>query len=202
MADLPAALVPLTKERRWCNWRFEPRRDETGEIIKNEKGEIQWTKPPLQPRDPTRKASNNDPSTWGTYEDAVRNSQEGTADGIGFMLMDGKFAAIDLDHCCQIEDEDLKIDLWASKLVDPVKLAYVEITPSGEGLRIIGRGRGEKLHRRFGEGSHPKGGIELYRGCERFITITGLQLGDSRQAPVHRQVDRQASRSPRSSHRE
>ena len=47
-----------------------------------------------------------------------------------------------------------------------------EITPSGTGLRVIGRAKGEKVHRKLqipGTG----GSLEVYRKAERYITITG-----------------------------
>ena len=57
--------------------------------------------------------------------------------------------------------------------------AYVERTPSGEGLRIIGVGGGERLQRRWTikDAPHPEAAIEIYRNCERYITITGAQIG-------------------------
>jgi len=45
-----------------------------------------------------------------------------------------------------------------------------EITPSGTGLRVIGRAKGEKVHRKLhipGTG----GSLEVYRKAERYITI-------------------------------
>src|SRR5262249_22263536 len=47
------------------------------------------------------------------------------------------------------------------------------------GLRIIGRSRGDKLHTNWevvGARSHAR--IELYCDADRYITITGLQVGD------------------------
>jgi hypothetical protein len=57
--------------------------------------------------------------------------------------------------------------------------AYVERTPSGEGLRVIGVGAGERLQRRWTikDAPHPEAAIEIYRNCERYITITGAQIG-------------------------
>jgi hypothetical protein len=50
---------------------------------------------------------------------------------------------------------------------------------SGEGLRIIGIGSGEKLHRKWKiEGAREGAAIEIYRGCERYITVTGAQFGE------------------------
>jgi primase-polymerase (primpol)-like protein len=50
--------------------------------------------------------------------------------------------------------------------------SYVEITPSGTGLRILGYGRGNPpVHNKI---KAPEGGsCEIYRGAVRFISVTG-----------------------------
>src|SRR5262249_38291717 len=101
-------------------------------------------------------------------------------DGIGFALPGTPFDVIDLDHC--FDPKTGKADDWATTWLDMANGAYVERTPSGEGLRIIGLGNGEKLHRKWKiEGSRAGAAIEIYRGCERYITVTGAQLGDCRE---------------------
>ena len=53
---------------------------------------------------------------------------------------------------------------------------YREITVSGCGLRFIGLShQSAELHKRFSWGGGK--GLELYRNCARFITISGLQEG-------------------------
>jgi hypothetical protein len=122
--------------------------------------------------DPWRRAKNNDPTTWASYTAAVAGAS--AADGIGFALLDTPFVAVDLDHCLAGE----VIDPWAQDWINQANGAYIERTPSGEGLRIIGLDSGEKLHRRWKiEGARDGAGIEVYRRCERYITITGAQLG-------------------------
>src|SRR6516162_9991818 len=52
----------------------------------------------------------------------------------------------------------------------------------GEGLRIIGLGAGEKLHRKWPiKGAREGAQIEIYRNCERYITITGVQIGECKE---------------------
>ena len=122
---------------------------------------------------PKRKAKNNDPATWASYETAVAAAK--TADGIGFALLDTPYVAVDLDHCLDGDE----IDPWAKALVEEANGAYIERTPSGEGLRIIGLGSGEKLHRKWKiEGAREGAAVEVYRACERYITITGAQIGE------------------------
>src|SRR5262245_60538237 len=172
LAHLPSALVPLTREQRWVVWPWELRTTKSGKA--------KWTKPPRQARDPGRNARSNDPSTWGSYADAVAAVAAGNADGIGYMLKDSNIGAIDLDHC--VDQESAKLDSWAEQLCAEVNGAYQEITVSGGGLRIIGTVRGPETHRRFNF-DRSGAGIELYRNTARYITISGLQLGDCAELP-------------------
>ena len=93
------------------------------------------------------------------------------------MLLDSEFAAFDLDDC---RDPDSKeITPWGQAHVEQAKAlgAYVEVTVSGSGLRVIGRGEGEQVHRKFSKIGEGDSSIEVYRSCARYITISGLQLG-------------------------
>src|SRR5262245_53407437 len=69
---LPAALLPLTKLKRWVVWKWEL----------TAKGK--WTKPPYKAKSPTHNARNDTPSTWNEYPVAIAAYNNG-ADGIGFM---------------------------------------------------------------------------------------------------------------------
>jgi hypothetical protein len=169
LENFPLALAPLCQIAHWVLWRWELRKGV-------------WTKPPYMAANPRRKAKNNDPATWSTYQTAAAAAK--AADGVGFALLDTPFAAVDLDHCIDIDTG--AIDPWAKAWVDAANGAYVEATPSGEGLRIIGLGSGDKLHRKWKvEGTREGAAIEIYRGCERYITITGAQLGECKElAPL------------------
>jgi len=168
LAHLPAALVPLTEEHRWVVWPWELR------VTKN--GKEKWTKPPRQARDPRRNARSNDPSTWGSYSDAVAAVAAGNADGIGYMLKDSNIGAIDLDHC--VDQESTKLDSWAEQLCGEANGAYQEITVSGGGLRIMGTVSGPETHRKFTFDRTTGAGIELYRNTARYITISGAEIGE------------------------
>jgi primase-polymerase (primpol)-like protein len=160
LGKLPAALRPLTKLPRWVVWRWVKKKDK-------------WTKPPFQVRDPQRNAKNNDPTTWGSYEEAVAQVEKGLADGIGFNLLGGDIGAVDLDDCR--DPETGVIVKWAQAIIDRAPAgAYVEVTVSGTGLRIIGttNHREDNFHRKFsvdGGGSY-----EVYGAVARYITISGL----------------------------
>src|SRR5262249_34005519 len=123
ITKLPPALAHLRAEKVWLCWRW----------FWNGK---KWTKPPRRVDDPSRNASTIDPTTWGTYEQAVAQVRDGGADGIGFALKDRNIGGVDLDHCrdpvtCQIE-------AWADDYIRRFPGAYVEATVSGKGLRILG----------------------------------------------------------------
>jgi hypothetical protein len=173
LSRLPAALAPLTLEKRWVVWPWELR--------SSKNGQPKWTKPPRQAGDPKRDARSNDPATWGSYEDAVAAVAAGNADGIGYMLKGSTTGAIDLDHC--VERDSAKLDLWAERLHEESGGAYHEITVSGGGLRIIGTVAGPEVHRRFTFDRNTGAGIEIYRNATRYITISGLQLGSCAALP-------------------
>jgi hypothetical protein len=169
LANLPAALKPLTKLPRWVVWKW---------VWKDakDKDKGKWTKPPYQPRDPGRNAENNNPKTWATFEEAVAVVKDRHADGIGFNLLDCDYGAIDLDKCRDPETGALHD--WAKKIVNDAPAdAYVEVTVSGAGLRIIGTTQGEKLQKK-------PGSFELYRSCERYITVSGLALDGRGDRPL------------------
>jgi hypothetical protein len=122
-------------------------------------------------------AKSNDPSTWGTYEAGLAAVAAGLADGIGFMLKDSEVGAADLDHVRDGQTGELVG--WAKRLcveADSLGL-YREVTVSGGGLRFIGASQGGELQRKFTFNRKSGAGIELYRNCPRFITISGLQEG-------------------------
>jgi hypothetical protein len=167
---LPAALTPLVDLPCWVLWRWEM--SETGK----------WTKVPYQPNG--RKAKNNDPTTWSSYDTVISVVER--FDGIGFCLLSENIAAFDID-CCRDPDSGT-IHPWAQSLVEKVG-SYTEITVSGTGLRIIGYGDGPKVHRKqsVAEGVT----LEAYRQAERYIVITGNPLpgADFAIANIDAQID-------------
>jgi hypothetical protein len=170
LAHLPKALEHITALRRWVIWRWEWRKNK-------------WTKPPYQCCYPKTAAKSNDPNTWGTYADAIAAIAAGKADGIGFMLKDSELAAADLDH---VRDSTTgELIHWAQQLcVEADQLGlYREVTVSGAGFRFIGLAQGNKLHCKFTFDKKSGIGIELFRNCARYITISGLQEGSCENLP-------------------
>jgi hypothetical protein len=162
---MPAALIPLTKHRRWVTWRWEWLKD---------KGK--WTKEPYQAAAPQYHAKSNASDTWGTYATALAAYRANAVHGIGYMMFKGGVAALDLDDCRDPASEQLTP--WAQDFVAKAAAlgAYVEVTVSGTGLRIIGTIEGDKVQRKynFADGT----AIEVFRKCERYITVSCLQIGE------------------------
>jgi hypothetical protein len=162
---LPVALRPLFQNDQWVVWLWT--KSYTGNL----------TKPPLQARFPHRRAKNNDPATWSSHAEAAHAVQEGLGHGIGFVLTGTEVAAIDLDHCR--DSETGAIDAWAQAIIDRASDTYIEVTVSGSGLRVIGTATGKATHTRYKVPGHNGAGIELYRRAVRYITVSGLQIGNS-----------------------
>jgi primase-polymerase (primpol)-like protein len=169
LANLPAALSPLCLRDQWVIWKWQ--------LAENGK----WTKPPYCADSPNRFAANNNPQTWATYHSAVTAFLAGCADGVGFALTNTNVGAIDLDHCRNPETG--AIDAWSQAILDRVPTAYREITVSGEGLRIIGVAKGRSVHRKFNIAGSKGAAVEVYRRAVRYITISGLQIGECAELP-------------------
>jgi hypothetical protein len=174
LAHLPQALLPLTEQKRWVVWPWELR--------KGNGGKEKWTKPPRQARNPAYNARSNDPDTWGTYDEAVAAVAAGNADGIGYMLLGSGIGAIDLDHVAEDGDSG-KLKRWAEQLQAEANGAYQEVTVSGGGLRIVGTASGPEVQRKFTFDRQTGAGIELYRNTARYITVSGLEVGDCAELP-------------------
>jgi hypothetical protein len=162
---LPPALAPLGGQPYWVVWRMEQR--------SNGKG----TKRPYRPRQPGRLARVNDRRTWGTLRDAQQAVVLGEADGIGLVLLQAEgYAALDLDKCRHPETGEL--DAWASELIARCPGAYVEVTPSGAGLRIIGRADLDTGFQMVLQmvGAVAGAQVEIYHLTPRYITVTGQQI--------------------------
>ena len=156
---LPRALAPLMQLDQWVIWRFK-----------------HGKKIPYQSERPTVCASPTNPATWSSYRDAV-NAAARVGGGIGFVLLGAAIGALDLDDCRNPSTG--KLDEWARDLITKAN-AYVEVTPSKCGLRIIGIATGGPVHRQV---KMPTGKIEIYRDAERYITVTGDHIGDCKRLP-------------------
>ena len=168
MIKLPPALDPLKQTNNWVLWNL-----------------TDGKKLPYRANKPTKKAQTNDPTTWASYDVARKAAKKPY--GIGFVLRGCGIGAIDIDDCR--DPKTGRIEKWAREILDAAPGAYVEVTPSGGGLRIIGRASGAEVHtsRRRGNGKY-----ELYRNATRYITITGNEIGqcDDGLANIDKLIDK------------
>jgi primase-polymerase (primpol)-like protein len=105
-------------------------------------------------------ASSTDPTTWSTLPD-VLGAKRGA--GIGFVLNGDGIVCIDLDHCLEAGE----LLPWAQPIVDALPTTWIEVSPSGDGLHVWGRGEagaGRKLPVEGGQ-------VEIY-SQDRYITVT------------------------------
>lgn len=150
LSNIPDELKQLDN---WCVWKFENRNGKRTKIPFNAAtGEF---------------AKSNDKSTWSSYETAVNAKG---VDGIGFFF-EPPYLGIDIDDI----DDDLhrfkqgdKLDNIVSEFNEAFK-SYTEVSPSGNGLHIIVKGKIPGSRRR-------KGNIEMY-DSGRFFTMTGKNIG-------------------------
>jgi hypothetical protein len=174
---LPPALKQLTELPNWLVWKLEPG-----------KNGGKPTKVPYQARNPKAKAKSDDPSTWATYGEAVAVATNGLGfAGVGFCLLGSGFAAFDIDDCR--DPVTGALHPWALGLVGRVA-SYTEVTTSGTGLRIIGTGSGEEIHRKqkVADGIT----LESYRRAKRYIVMTGHVLPGAEWeiAPIDEAMDK------------
>ena len=164
-AAIPAELI---WRKQWVVWRWEKR---NGKL----------TKPPYQPNGSPAKS--NDRATWVSFEEAIAAFEGGNFNGVGFVLTaEDPYAMADLDHCL---DSAGNVEAWAGEVVDQLR-SYTEITPSGEGLRVIVKATLPQGGRKRGMGS--AGGLELYDRV-RYMTITGNRLAGTPETIEERQTE-------------
>lgn len=101
----------------FCCWKYEDR-------------DGRQTKVPYNPL--TGKwASSKDPGTFVDFEKAYLIAEKGTYDGIGLGIF-GDICAIDIDDCVT----DGVLSELANSVV-AIMQSYAELSPSGEGVRIL-----------------------------------------------------------------
>ena len=127
---------------QWVVWRYEDVNNKKTKVPYNAKGFL---------------ASVTNPQSWNTFAEVVEAKGY---DGIGFVLtQNDPYAFIDLDHTTD-QDEFAKQQTIYANFMD----TYAELSPSGQGLHIIMRGRLPQGRRR--------GSVEIY-SSQRFMTMTG-----------------------------
>lgn len=160
LARLPDVFKPYLDRKVWLcwKWKWDGRR---------------WTKPPFKRTGwPGSSTNAND---WCTHQEAVAAFKAGKVDGIGIALtgLSNGEIALDLDNCRNPLSGE--IEPWAQEIVIDAA-SYTEISPSGEGLRVIGFGD-VSAHTSFEGVDGKDGGVEIFTaGQGRYIVVTGAEL--------------------------
>lgn len=135
------------------------------------------------------KASSTNPDTWASFGQVQTAYHEGGYSGVGFVLNGDGIVGIDLDDCV----EDGEPEPLAMGLMDRVGCKYIEISPSGTGLRGFGYGINIKGRRGLMDGIN----TELYADA-RYLTVTGhaIRSGPLVQLPGFSDVAASMEASP------
>lgn len=148
----------LKANPRWAPWR----------AVWNVKRQ-KFDKIPAHAKPPYHGISTAKPDRWSTYDVALKayTDNPGVFGGLGYVMTTPHgVVGIDLDNCV----EDNTIAPWAQEVIDRLA-SYTELSPSGNGLRILVEGTIPH------DWTNHDVGIEVYGGHEpRFLTITGQRL--------------------------
>lgn len=154
---IPAELAAIP---HWLAWRLAARTDKTT-------GEVKFTKEPINPATGGLGKS-TDASTWSSLDEAWARYERDGLGGVGFALNGDGLVGIDIDHCRdaatgRIDDEALEV----VRSLD----TYVEVSPSGTGLRAFARATLPPKGRK-------RGRYEMYESG-RYLTVTGAHLQET-----------------------
>lgn len=148
----------LKANARWAPWR----------AVWNVKRQ-KFDKIPAHAKPPYHGISTAKPERWSTYDVALKahTDNPGVFGGLGYVMTTPHgVVGIDLDNCV----EDNTIAPWAQEVIDRLA-SYTELSPSGNGLRILVDGTIPH------DWTNHDVGIEVYGGHEpRFLTVTGQRL--------------------------
>ena len=113
-----------------------------------------------------RNGKSTDPTTAGTFDQALKAIPAGG--GVGVLVTNAApgFVALDFDHVIEAG----RFTELGQQVFDQFKTSYIEISPSGTGLRVFALGRVD-TDRQKGNG------VEVYRsGVGRWLRVTGAIL--------------------------
>ena len=156
--------IPMQLKRtpRWVLWRFVEIGDENTK---------RWSKLPTQANG--QPASSTDETTWSDFltVQAAYETNNHRFDGVGFVFNDDdNLVGIDLDDCYD-HLEGVFTDAALQHIANSVQ-GYMEISPSGTGVKIFTRALMQAAHV-----DHDKG-LEFYpKG--RYFTVTGHIISGS-----------------------
>jgi hypothetical protein len=166
------AFAAMLARVRWCVWSWR--------LVSRKDGTTSWSKHPHVPGSPASIRSNSLRGAT-TYDRAERAVLEGEADGVGWLLLgDLERVWLDGDKCRDPATGDLAP--WAWDIIDRCPGAYVEVTPSGTGVRIMGKANLDvpmqaRVSMAGEPGAHERAALEVFFAGSRFVTVTGWTGG-------------------------
>ena len=93
----------------------------------------------MDPKFANELAKTNDPSTWGSHQQAVAHSEKYGLDGVGFVFTkDDPYFFEDLDK--HVDPDTGEISPEAAKILQKFSGTYMEWSSSREGVHVVGRG--------------------------------------------------------------
>lgn len=149
--------MELRQLRQWVCWRYE--------LVNGRQ-----TKVPYSP-DGLHKVSIHNPSTWGSFDDAVRGAATHTMNGIGMVLTEADpYTGIDIDD--KEENPASEAERAAHIKILEAFESYTERSVGGRGYHIIIRGKIK--------GGRDRGHVGVY-SSSRYLTFSGDVV---RAAPI------------------
>jgi len=158
MLQIESLPISLRENGLFCCWRYETR-----------EGSQKTAKVPYDPRT-GRRAQSTNPDTFAPLNTAVSALEHNGYDGIGVGIFH-QLGAIDIDHCIQ----DGELSPLALDIMN-IMNAYTEISPSGQGLRILFLVPPDFQYNKARYYINHQGlGLEIYvaGATYKYVTVTG-----------------------------
>jgi hypothetical protein len=157
-SKLPDDLIELDQ---WVLWKFETRNGKPAKVPYSIE---------------LRRASTTNPGHWAEFESVCTvlrsNARRFRSGGVGFVFSAADpFVGVDLDNCLSGE----VVKGWAAGIVERFADSYMEVSPSGAGLKIWVRG---KIPANVPGVPICDGSIEMYDRA-RYFTVTGQRFRDA-----------------------
>ena len=145
----------LASKPQWVYWKYQ-----------TIDGEVK--KPPVNTNGYKINCHNSD--DWLSFQQVLKGLNPKKHEGIGFVLDQSGYIGVDVDDCFQNAGDTSSLKEWTKPLLDKIKGNYSEISPSGEGLKIVIKGERPswltKTKQHIGDGK-----IEIFD--YQYFTITG-----------------------------
>ena len=165
--------IELTRLHQWVGWLEEER---GGKI----------TKAPINAKSNGRLtyAKSNDSRTWASHAEALAACERHPElAGVGFCFaLDDGLTGIDLDHVIDPDTGELKPE--AAEILERFQGTYIEVSPSGTGLRLFCYGKPGRSGKNVGKSKW----LEVYsHPSNRYLTVTGAHWPGSATAVTEQQ---------------